>query len=647
MRHHAVGALAVALLITAGGCADSVTETDGPALIQLYAGDLQRATVQTTLPEQLVVEVLDAHGQPVGGARVTFTTESGGTLSPPTPVTNAEGHARSTYALGPTAGPQAVMATVAGLPPVSFTIRADADTASRLAVVDGDGQGGVAGASLAAPITVRVTDAFGNAIGAVEVAFDVRSGSVTPRAAATDTSGHAVVEWTLGSAAGEQWLTARSGGMIDSALATAAAGPAARVTFVSGDGQAGTRSARLLAPLIVKVTDTFGNPVGAAAVTFSASDGGSISPASVPTDADGLVAVEWTLGAPLRVQTAIAAVAGVGSDTATAVASVPLAVLDHVVIDAVYDPAHDRILTVSANPDRLNLVDPASGAVTSIALSLAPAAVSVQPGGAFAAVGHNGFISYVDLAAQEVAQVYGVTADVIDLELPGNGWVYAFPRVDQWETIRSVELATGTETTTGTIRAGTLVKLHPSLEYIYGADNGLSPSDFEKYDIRGGAAVYLYDSPYHGDYAFGGNVWIYDDGSRLVARTGNVFSSSALRAEDMLYVGSLGGSLPIGAADHSTDLGRIVVTRTSQPWVPQAVSTLESYTADFLAYQGSLGLPSYVEMGASGPTAYASEGHFVFVGTGGARVYVLVRGAYPNAARFRTGLALFDAADLP
>ena len=109
-------------------------------------------------------------------------------------------------------------------------------------------------------------------------------------------------------------------------------------------------------------------------------------------------------------------------------------------------------------------------------------------------------------------KVYGVTTDVLDLELPGNGWVYAFPRVDQWEAIPFDRAQHGNETLSAyaSIYAGTLVKLHPS-GISYSANNGLSPSDFEKYDIRSGAAVRLYGFTYHGD-SLRGNLWMYRHG---------------------------------------------------------------------------------------------------------------------------------------
>ncbi len=641
------------LLLAAGWVACSESSTDPPddqvgppATVQIFSGNLQRAEVLALLPEQLVVEVLDANGRYVSGETVTFTTTSGGSLTPAQAVSNAQGQARTSYTLGPAAGEQTVDAAVGNLS-TQFTIHADAGAASQVVLASGDQQTGTVGSPLSAPISVRVTDSGGNPVEGATVTFVPSAGTASPQSQQTDAAGDAATQWTLGPVAGAQSMdVAIPSGVSILVSATAQPGPAQELSVVGGMNQVGERGTTLQQPITVSLTDGYGNAIVDAAVAFAVSGDGTITPATRTTDSGGRAEAVWTLGSTLGTQTATVTAAGLSPATVTAEASVALTVLDHVAIDAVFDPASDRIVTVSADPSRLNVIDPSTGATSSVSLDLVPAAVSVQPDGSHAAVGHNGFISYVDLGAMSVTQVYAVTADVIDLELPGNGWVYAFPRVDQWETIRSIDLSTGVESTTPTIRAGTLVKLHPSGEYIYGADNGLSPSDFEKYDIRSGVAVYLYDSPYHGDYAFSGNLWIYDDGTRIIARSGNVFTSSTVQAQDLLYVGALPGVFLVSAAAHSSNLERVVLVGTDD-FSGSGGTELRSYTASFLAYQGAVRLPAYVESGPSGSTTFPSEGRFVFVNSAGSHVYVLLRGDEPHIGRFNTGLAVYEAADLP
>ena len=72
--------------------------------------------------------------------------------------------------------------------------------------------------------------------------------------------------------------------------------------------------------------------------------------------------------------------------------------------------------------------------------------------------------------------------------MANNKWAYVFPKDDQWEYVRCINLNISTDneanSTGGSMYAGTKGRLHPSGKFIYGADNGLSPSDIEKYDIQ-------------------------------------------------------------------------------------------------------------------------------------------------------------------
>jgi chitinase len=204
------------------------------------------------------------------------------------------------------------------------------------------------------------------------------------------------------------------------------------------------------------------------------------------------------------------------------------------------------------------------------------------------------------------------------------------------------------QTLTGTIRAGTLVRLHPSGKFIYGANNGLSPSDFEKYGIgtsatAGTAATYLYDSPYHGDYAFDGNVWISEDGLRLFARSGNAFRSSEVRAEDMLYGGALQGMSAVQWVVQSTAAGKVFAL-PGATFNGEGASELRVYDSAVLAYRGASVLPRY---NIPSVGSYASHGRFVFTRADGARVYVIVQADGAAGLAQDWGVVTYQTAELP
>jgi len=98
---------------------------------------------------------------------------------------------------------------------------------------------------------------------------------------------------------------------------------AAQLAIAGGNGQSAPAGVVLPNPIGVRVTDQSGDPVAGVTVDWSASDGGSVSPASDATDENGRATASWTLGPDVGSQTANATVDGLeGSPvtfTATAV----------------------------------------------------------------------------------------------------------------------------------------------------------------------------------------------------------------------------------------------------------------------------------------------------------------------------------------
>ena len=303
---------------------------------------------------------------------------------------------------------------------------------------------------------------------------------------------------------------------------------------------------------------------------------------------------------------------------------IPLAGLTYRVVDAEYSRQLDRIIMVSSGPNYLHIFNPVTGGDTSISLPLTPNCVSISPDGMFAAVGHNAWVSYINLGTATLVKTIPVTTDVFDVVLAGNGYIYAFPRTDQWETIRCINISTEIETlhTGNSIRAGTKAKLHPGGTSIYGADNGLSPSDIEKYSISTGTAQYLYDSPYHGNYSMAGNLWISDDGLRIFTRSGNVFRASNVQSEDMTYTGRLGNLFSVQSLDHSSSAGKVIVIPEKRSiYGTHEDIELQIYDYDFLVFEHSLVFPSFIV----GSASYQGHGRYVFFDSTGTNYFVILQ----------------------
>ena len=272
-----------------------------PALLTVESGDAQADTAAAVLPLPIVAKVTDSFGNPVPAVNVDFAvTGGGGSVSVATVPTDTVGLSQTVWTLGTTAGPNEVTASSSALTPVTFTATANLGAPAILSVESGDAQADTAAAVLPQPIVAKVTDSFGNPVQGVNVDFAVTGGcgSLSVATVPTDAAGLSQTVWTLGATAGANEVTASSGALTPVTF-TATAGPGAPTTLSveSGDAQADTAGAVLPQPIVAKVTDAFGNPVPGVNVDFAVTGGGgSVSVATVATDAAGLAQTTWTLG---------------------------------------------------------------------------------------------------------------------------------------------------------------------------------------------------------------------------------------------------------------------------------------------------------------------------------------------------------------
>jgi hypothetical protein len=303
------------------------------AQLTRVSGDGQNATAGAELGAPLVVRLALADGRPLVGATITWAIASGGgSVTPPTSVTDADGRAQTTWRLGTPSGPQGVVASIGSLSAI-FTANAAPGTPTTFAKAGGDGQTAPAGSAAADSLAVRVTDAFGNPVPGTVVTWTVLSGGGTVSSAqsTTDANGVARTRWTLGMRV-DSIQSVEAG--VSSALrlqfnAQATVPSNAQLVVVSGNGQAAPVGTQLPAPVVIELQLPDGRGIIGAPVTISVSpNSGTLAPTSAVTDANGQVSATWTMGQQAGTATATAASPGVPSLqlTATATAGAPAAI---------------------------------------------------------------------------------------------------------------------------------------------------------------------------------------------------------------------------------------------------------------------------------------------------------------------------------
>jgi hypothetical protein len=209
--------------------------------------------------------------------------------------------------IGATFGALVLLARCGGS---GLTLPADGAPAS-IEIQDGHKQHGSAGAELPKPVVVKVTNRRGDPVVGQRVAFslgnEIAGAGITPEAR-TNEDGLAQAVWVLGATLGDQSAVARVVGSEHLTVtfeAEAEAAEARRIEAFGGNGQSAPIGTDLTDPIVVLVTDQFGNPVANVEVQWSTEDG-SVDPGSSTTGSDGRAQASWVLGSSIGSQSASA-----------------------------------------------------------------------------------------------------------------------------------------------------------------------------------------------------------------------------------------------------------------------------------------------------------------------------------------------------
>jgi adhesin/invasin len=273
-----------------------------PTTVSIVSGNAQTGAVGQALRQPLRVVVRAADNLGVRGAAVRFRGVDGGTVGDTLQFTDADGVAETIATLGNQAGPQRFEASVATLDPIQFDETAEAGSATQLTAVDGNNQTGTVNRQLATPLTVRLTDAYGNptAGAAIDWTIDTGGGSLSSSSTVTGANGQASVTYKLSTTAGPNTVhaTLHSNPQLSTTFnAVGQAGTAVTLLLVSGNGQSGTSGSPLSLPLVVSARDSFSNRVSQATVNWQIVDGaGILNPSMSTTDANGSAQAILTLG---------------------------------------------------------------------------------------------------------------------------------------------------------------------------------------------------------------------------------------------------------------------------------------------------------------------------------------------------------------
>ncbi len=295
--------LLVGLTSCGGGDGSGTTQPDPPraTTITITQNSVTLSFLGATLT--LTATVRDQNGAPMSGTITWSSSDASVVTVAATGLVTAIQNGTTT-----------VTATSGSL---SATVTATVEQiATVIAVISGDGQTATVGQALTEALVVRADDAGGTAVVGVDLAFAVTSGggTVGSSTATSDAQGLASTTWTLGTTAGLQQVDVSIAGSTSSLAQISATGLAGTATgFVqsSGDLQTSAINLALPLPIATQFQDQFGNGVEGGEVTFTVTaGGGSVNPATVTTDEDGIAQTTWTMGPAVGPGTLTAVVTG-------------------------------------------------------------------------------------------------------------------------------------------------------------------------------------------------------------------------------------------------------------------------------------------------------------------------------------------------
>ena len=365
-----------------------------PGALAVVSGGAQSGLAGTALGQPVTVRLTATDGQPLADRAVSLAvTGGGGSVAALDTLTDAAGLFRFSWTLG-TAGAQSVSVSSAGVTAISVGATAAPNGAVRMAITQEVGATYQAGDSIPALIAeAQLADGSRDTSFADSVflgfAINPTGATLVGVTRVRAVAGVArFEEFRLERAgSGYRLLVGRPGLTPDTTTAIAiTARPASRLDLFAGGGQSAAPGAPLPAPIMVRTTDSYDNPVAGVIVSFATANG-SLGASLDTTDATGAASTTWTLGAIVGAQSMTVTATGLtGSPlTVTARGSAGIATTTLAPqLDTLTAIGASRLL-VPTSRDGANNITPG----TYTWLSRDPAFVSVNDSGRVVAVANG------------------------------------------------------------------------------------------------------------------------------------------------------------------------------------------------------------------------------------------------------------------
>lgn len=198
--------------------------------------------------------------------------------------------------------------------------------------------------------------------------------------------------------------------------------------------------------------------------------------------------------------------------------------VDGNIIDAVFNKNTNILYYVTSIPNKFIAYDVIGRTVLNeISLSKAPTSFAISEDWTKAAVGHNGFLSAINLSINTVTTTYALDYSINDIAWAENDWFCYTQNGGSFSGLHWINTANGTlydSTDKSGLDGNSIVKKVPNQAYMIATRNNTSPSGFFAYDI----STKNKKSYSHMDLS---NFWFSENGDYIFARNLNVYRTTS------------------------------------------------------------------------------------------------------------------------
>jgi len=200
----------------------------------------------------------------------------------------------------------------------------------------------------------------------------------------------------------------------------------------------------------------------------------------------------------------------------------------------------DRAIISTQPSNILHIIDVNGTTISSLSLNNIPSKMALNEDKNKLVISFDARVMLVDISDisnLQILNTFTVPASLGAIVIDNN-FIYAIETNGQWADLYSININNSTYTKVDYASYGNNQKMiiNRSQKSLYILDSGSSPQDINKFDISSGKAIALYDSPYHGDYAFCDNMWKLSD-DKIITACATTLLMDTNQTFDMIYDG--------------------------------------------------------------------------------------------------------------